>query len=257
MTVTQAVILAGGLGTRMREESEFRPKPMTLIGGRPILDHLISYLAKFEFTEIVILLGYRGDVIRDHYLNFRARNNPFSIDLQTGKIDILEESSQTPKCKLTFVDTGEKSLTGERLVRAKEYLQETFLLTYGDGLSDINLFELKKFHASHSEPITVSASRNPSRFGVLELEESGNVRKFSEKPDRHDLINMGFFIIDKSQIDNIPRNTMLETDFMRNAVASGELNAYRHEGFFLAIDTSRDLEIANALFNEGKAPWII
>jgi len=256
MKVSQAVILAGGLGTRMREESEFRPKPMTLIGGRPILDHLISYLAKYDFTEIVILLGYRGDVIRDHYLNYRAKYNPFSIDLQSGKIEILSESSQTPQCKLTFVDTGEKSLTGERLVRAKGYLQETFLLTYGDGLSNIDLFELKKFHTSHAEPITVSATRNPGRFGVLELDESGNVCNFSEKPDRHDLVNMGFFIIEKSQIDKIPRNTMLEADFMRNAVANGELNAYRHEGFFLAIDTPRDLETANALFNEGKAPWI-
>jgi glucose-1-phosphate cytidylyltransferase len=256
MPITQAVILAGGFGTRMREESEFKPKPMVQVGERPILEHIAYNFAKQGVENILVLLGYKGEVIRDHFLNYREHTQPFKIDLQTGDVQILG-NSPFPKCQITFLDTGLHSLTGERLLRATPYLEDEFFLTYGDGLADVDLLELEKTHRNANTMVTVTVTPNTSKFGVVSRNESGQVLSFSEKPDGHDLINMGYFLINKASLEFLPPKTMLEVEFLHNLISRGELNSYKHDGFFAAIDTPRDLDAVNLKYREGSLQWLI
>jgi glucose-1-phosphate cytidylyltransferase len=256
MNKMQAVILAGGLGTRMREESEFRPKPLVQIGERPILEHIIFTLAEQGVTNFLILLGYKGTQIRDHFLKFREHTVTTKIDLKSGEVNYLEDSL-FPKCEITFMNTGKDSLTGERLLRASRYLENEFILTYGDGIANVNVADLIKCHNASYCPVTVTVTQNPSKFGVVKRDKAGKVTSFSEKPEGHDLINMGYFMVKKESLTLIPRNTMLEVEFMRNLIEMEKLNSYKHEGFFAAIDTPRDLDTVNGLYKEGALPWLI
>jgi glucose-1-phosphate cytidylyltransferase len=254
--LTQAVILAGGFGTRMREESEFKPKPMVQVGERPILEHIAFNFAKQGVENILVLLGYKGEVIRDHFLNYREHTQPVKIDLQTGTVEILGVTS-FPKCQITFLDTGLYSLTGERLLKAAPYLANEFYLTYGDGLADVNLLELEKSHRNANAMATVTVTSNTSKFGVVASDESGRVLSFSEKPEGHDLINMGYFVINKASLKFLPPNSMLEVEFLQSLISRKELNSYKHNGFFAAIDTPRDLDAINVKYREGSLPWLI
>ena len=252
----QAVILAGGFGTRMRDESDFRPKPLVQIGERPILEHIIFILAKQGFTDFIVLLGYKGIQIRDHFIKFREHTTTTKINLKTGEVNYLDDSL-FPRCEITFMDTGEESLTGERLRRASKYLENEFLLTYGDGIANVNVADLIESHKASNCPVTVTVTQNPSRFGVVKISEGGKVMSFSEKREGHDLINMGFFIVKKESLALLPPDTMLEVEFMHNLIKVGKLNSYKHDGFFAAIDTPRDLDRVNRLYKDGALPWLI
>ena len=243
------------MGTRMREESEVRPKPMILIGGVPIIDHLIRSLIRQGITEILILIGHKGDVIKDYFLNYGSRHAPTRVNLRTGEIQLLGNPLFNLNAEITLLDTGETALTGDRVRFASDYLQDNFLLTYGDGLSDIKLADIISSHSGSGLRNTISITKNPSRFGVVTRNEAGTVLEFSEKPEGQDLISMGYFILSKKDIPQIPTGTMLEKDFLQSLISHKQLNSYMHEGFFLPIDSQRDVQIANNYLLQGDAPW--
>ena len=255
----QIVFLAGGLGIRMRSDGEIRPKPMTLIGGIPIIEHLINHASRYGIKRVLVLVGYKGDMIRDYYLNYNSRKLPFTVDLNSGEIKYLR-NLQTPETgiQVTILDTGELSLTGERLRRAEEYLEDEFFLTYSDGLSDIDLHGLRAYHASHEFEVTMSVTKPVSRFGIVEMDEnSGRISNFGEKSKQNDLINMGYFILTKNVIKEIKHDTMIELDLLPKLSQEGRIAARLHKGFFAPMDSPRDAEFLNQLWNEGNAPWII
>ena len=255
----QIVFLAGGLGIRMRSDGEIRPKPMTLIGGFPIIEHLINHATRYGVKKVLILVGYKGDMIRDYYLNYNSRKQPFTVNLNSGEIGYLGDSANhEADVQVTILDTGELSLTGERLRRAEEYLEDDFFLTYSDGLSDIDLNSLRIFHDSHEFEMTLSVTKPISRFGVVEMDEnSGQILNFGEKSRQNDLINMGYFLMNKTLINEILPNTMIEIDLLPKLSQAGRLAGYHHKGFFAPMDSPRDADSLNELWNQGTAPWII
>jgi glucose-1-phosphate cytidylyltransferase len=255
--LNQAVILAGGFGTRMRDESDVRPKPMVLVDGIPVIDHIIRNLIKQEITNIVILLGHKGEVIKDYFVNYKTRNFTTRVNLSSGKISYLGEDIFPQNLQITLIDTGEFSLTGDRILRGLDFFEDEFLLTYGDGLSNVDIAALFDSHSKSGIPNSVTVTYNPSRFGVVKRNSEGLVTDFNEKPDGHDLINMGFFILNKKDAERIPPGTMFEHDHLKNLISDRKLNSYMHEGFFLPIDTPRDVSIANELAKKGTPPWKI
>lgn len=251
----KTIILAGGLGTRLAEETSARPKPMVEIAGRPMLWHIMNIYARHGFKDFVVACGYRGDIIKEYFANFAIHNNDLQIDLKTGKTQIL--NSATPDWNITLADTGLETLTGGRLRRLKPWLgQQTFMLTYGDGLANINLPELVAFHRAHKKLATVTAVPPAPRFGSLEL-AGEKVCRFSEKP-RHseDWINGGFFVFEPAVLDYIEGDaTSLERAPLERLAADGQLMAYRHDGFWHAMDTLRDKIYLDSLWRDGNAPW--
>ena len=244
-------------GTRMREESEFKPKPMVQIGEKPILEHIIYNFASQGVKNILVLLGYKGEAIRDHFLRFREHSAPIKINLMNGHVELLGDQ-KFPECEITFVDTGLNSLTGERLRRAQTYLESEFFLTYGDGIADVDLNSLVQTYRNSGKRAVMTVTANSSKFGVvIRNPESGQVIGFSEKPDGHDLINMGYFILKKDLVTEIPRDTMLENEFVQKLIAQGNLHSHKHDGFFAAIDTPRDLDAINIKYKNGELNWLI
>lgn len=253
-----AVILAGGLGTRIREETEFKPKPMVEIGGRPVLWHIMKHLSSYGVNRFVICVGYKGDIIRDYFLNYRARNNDFTVSL--GSHDELsfhsdhEESNWT----VTVAETGTTTNTGGRVLSIHKYIKgEKFLCTYGDGLSDVNINQLLDFHNIKNKTATVTAVRPLSRFGIMDLDKDNNVTNFKEKPQAEGWINGGFFIFEENIFNYLDSNIVLENEPLQNLASQNELAAFRHEGFWQPMDTFRESKLLNDLWNSGKAPWRI
>jgi glucose-1-phosphate cytidylyltransferase len=250
----KVVLLAGGLGSRLSEFTQIIPKPMIPVGGKPILWHVMNTYAKYGHTDFFVALGYKAEVIKDYFLNYRALNSDFTINLKTGEID----SHQIEKTdwSVTLVNTGESSMTGGRLKRMRKFVgDETFLLTYGDGLSDVNLDSLLSFHKKNGKMITMTAVRPSARFGELEL-DGDKVKHFEEKPQMHDgWINGGFFVIEPSFFDLIEGDsTLLEREPLELAAKAGQLMAYKHDGFWQCMDTKRDHELLELLWETG-APW--
>jgi glucose-1-phosphate cytidylyltransferase len=252
----KAVILAGGLGTRLREETEFRPKPMVEIGGKPILWHLMKLFACHSVTDFVIPIGYRGDVIRDYFVNYEARTNDFTIRLgHTHQIEYHNSHLETG-WSVTVVDTGAETPTGGRVRQVRRYVEgERFMVTYGDGLADVDLGKLLAFHEGHGKLATVTTVRPPSRFGVLEVEADGAVRRFREKPQTEDSVNAGFFVFEPEVLDYLTDDTALEVEPLEALAADGQLMAFPHDGFWQAMDTYRELVLLNGLWSSGAAPW--
>lgn len=253
----KAVIFAGGFGTRLSEETALRPKPMVEIGGRPILHHIMEIYAQHGIEEFIVLGGYKVEFIKDYFVNYHRRSGDFSIDLSSG--EILWSRSDTPSWKVTILDTGLNTMTGGRLKRARDIIgDEPFCLTYGDGVSDVNVSELIKYHEASGAVATVTAVSPPGRFGVLGLEsENPIVQSFREK-DSADvgLINGGFFVCNKGVFDLIEGDdTVWEQAPMRQLVESGRLAAFRHSGFWQAMDTVRDRQFLEATYAQG-APWL-
>jgi len=252
----KVVILAGGLGTRISEETHLRPKPMIEIGGRPILWHIMKMYAAHGLDDFIICAGYRGYMIKEYFANYRLHRSDVTIDLGTGEI-VYHASSAEP-WKVTVIDTGEETMTGGRLKRVKDYLEadEPFCLTYGDGVSDIDLRKEIAFHRSHGKAATVAAVVPPGRYGALEL-EGQRVANFTEKPPGDNaLINGGFFVAHPKVIDRIAGDaTSWEIEPLQGLARDGELMAYRHEGFWQAMDTLRDKNRLEALWDGGNAPW--
>ena len=250
----KVIILAGGFGTRFSEYTNTIPKPMITIGGKPILWHIMQTYAKFGHKDFYLALGYKAELIKDYFLNYRSLNANFTIELGSG--NILSHQLDQVDWKVTLVDTGDKTMTGGRLKRMKEFIgDEPFMLTYGDGVTDINLDEVLKFHRSHGKLVTMSAVRPAARFGELEL-EGDLVRSFKEKPQMHEgWINGGFFIIEPKFFDFIDDDsTLLEREPLEKATKLGELMAYKHKGFWHCMDTKRDHDLLESLWRSG-APW--
>jgi glucose-1-phosphate cytidylyltransferase len=251
----KVVILAGGLGTRMQDDTAVRPKPMVEIGGYPILWHIMHVYSSFGFKEFVIALGYKGEVIKDYFLNYKVRRNDFSIDLATGDLTLYDGNCED--WKVHVIDTGANTQTGGRIKRLKKYLEnETFMLTYGDGVADINLNALLEYHRAHSQLATVSAVRPPSRFGDIVF-DGDQVTSFHEKPQVGEgWINGGFFVLEPEIFDYIEGDHIgWENEPLHNLARDGQLAAYRHNGFWQCMDTIREKQLLESLWNAGKAPW--
>lgn len=252
----KVILLAGGFGTRLAEYTDVIPKPMVPVGGKPILWHIMKTYAHFGHKDFYLALGYKADVVKDYFLNYRALNSDFSIDLSSGHV--TPHQLDSVDWKVTLVNTGEHSMTGGRVKRMKSFIgNEAFLLTYGDGVADIDVGELLKFHKSHGKMVTVSAVRPAARFGELEL-DSQRVVSFQEKPQLHNgWVNGGYFVIEPEFFDLIDGDaTLLEREPLERVTQAGELMAYRHEGFWQCMDTKRDHDLLEDLWAKG-APWVI
>jgi glucose-1-phosphate cytidylyltransferase len=251
----KVVILAGGLGTRLAEETELKPKPMVEIGGRPLLWHIMRHYSHYDFKEFFIALGYRGEVIKRFFMDYCSLSGNIVVDLGRGKVE-----SQDSDCEDWVVhlrNTGQDTNTGGRVKRLEPWLKDgTFMLTYGDGVCDVNLVDLLNFHRSHGLIATVTAVRPPARFGGLVFD--GNVvTEFTEKPQIGEgWINGGFFVFEPQIFDYLnDDDTSLEADALENLAAERQLAAYRHESFWQCMDTLRDKRLLESLWSEGKAPW--
>jgi glucose-1-phosphate cytidylyltransferase len=253
----KVVILAGGLGTRLSEETTVRPKPMVDIGNRPILWHIMKIYAAYGFTEFVILGGYRVEFIRDYFLNYRDNTSDFTIDLESGKVAYL--NSPCESWKVTVLDTGKDSMTGGRIKRARQAIgDEPFFLTYGDGVSDVNIRDLLDFHRRSGAWATLTAVVPPGRYGVLALSENGErVQTFREKDSRDvGMISGGFFVCEPQVFDLIDHDlTVWEEEPMARMVERGKLASFRHNGFWQAMDTLRDKFVLEKYWESGQAPW--
>jgi glucose-1-phosphate cytidylyltransferase len=254
----KAVILAGGFGSRLSEETTLRPKPMVEIGGKPMLWHIMNIYATYEIDEFIIALGYKAEIIKEYFLNFYALNNDVSVDLSTGKT-IIHDGNQ-PDWKVHLVDTGLQTQTGGRLKRLQKWIgtDETFMFTYGDGVADIDIRSLLKFHLSHGKLATVTTVRSPERFGRIVF-DGDHVTEFFEKPQASEgWINGGFFVLNSKAIDYIDSDeTIWERDAVERLAHDRQLIGFRHYGFWSCMDTLKEKNFLEALWGSGKAPWKI
>lgn len=252
----KTVILAGGLGTRISEESQFKPKPMIEIGGRPILWHIMRLYAAHGFNDFVVCLGYRGYVVKEYFANYVLHNADLTVDMATGTIEY--HATNHEPWKVTLVETGAETMTGGRLKRVARYLTpgEPFHMTYGDGVSDVDLTALTAFHKGHGKDATITAVAPPGRFGALDIHD-GRVDRFIEKPPGDQgMINGGFFVLNPGVIGRVEGDpTIWEREPLEGLAADGQLMAYRHDGFWAAMDTLRDKNILEGLWASGEAPW--
>lgn len=254
----KAIILCGGQGTRLREETEFRPKPMVEVGGRPILWHIMKTYAHHGIRDFVLCLGYRGQVIKEYFLNYEAMNNNFTISLGNRQAIEYHGQHQEQDFRVTLVDTGIETMTGGRVRRVERHIDESlFMVTYGDGLANVNLTHLAEFHKSHGRLATVTTVKPSSRFGLVDLAPDSRVMAFAEKPQVEGWMNAGFFVFDRRVFDYLEGGDecVLERAPLERLVAEGQLVAYRHEGFFFPVDTYRDYLQVNKLWDSGQAPW--
>jgi glucose-1-phosphate cytidylyltransferase len=252
----KAVILAGGLGTRLSEETSLKPKPMVEIGGMPILWHIMKIYSFHGINEFIVCCGYRGYMIKEYFSNYLLHMSDITFDLNDNSTEVHRK--RTEPWKVTLVDTGEESMTGGRLLRVAKYLkdEDAFCLTYGDGLSDVNVMETIRFHRQHKKLATITAAYPPGRFGALDIENS-SVKSFLEKP-RGDgaAINAGFFVLSPKVLDYIDDDgTIWEQNPLQGLASDGELMAYEHGGFWQPMDTLRDKKLLEELWAQGRAPW--
>jgi glucose-1-phosphate cytidylyltransferase len=249
-------MLCGGLGTRLREETEFRPKPMVEIGGRPILWHIMKLYAHSGFHEFVLCLGYRGTMIKEYFLNYEAMNNDFTICLGRKSQIQFNDVHTEQGFQLTLADTGPSTMTGGRVKRVQKYVDDdTFLVTYGDGVADLDIARLVAFHQDHGKLATVTAVSSSSRFGVLEMNKNC-VMRFLEKPRTEALTSAGFFVFNRKVFDYLGGDDcILEREPLERLAQEEQLMAYKHDGFFFAMDTYREYEYLNQLWSTDQAPW--
>lgn len=253
----KAAILAGGVGTRILEETEVKPKPMVEIGGRPILWHIMQHYAYFGFNDFVVALGYKGEIIKKYMVDYCSLNSNLRVNLQTGKV--TRNGGNKPNWTVELIDTGLFTQTGGRIKRLQPYLgNETFMLTWGDGVSDVNLRDLLAFHRSHGKLATLTAVRPPARFGYLEL-DGNKIVEFSEKPQtKEGWINGAFFVLEPGVFDYIEGDkTHWEREPLEQLARDGQLMAYRHTSFWQCMDTLRDRKLLEELWQSGHAPWKI
>ena len=252
------VILAGGLGTRLSEETELKPKPMVEIGGRPILWHIMKIYSYYSYNDFIILTGYKSHVIKDFFINYYSRYSDITVDMAENAIEI--HKTRTEPWKVTMLYTGQDTMTGGRIKKAQKHIgNERFMLTYGDGVSNIDIHRLIQFHEESGRLATLTATQPQGRFGSLELAGDSIVSSFAEKKDNKDnWINSGYFVLEPQVFDYIENeNDMIsfEQEPLRNLTADGELNAYKHNGFWKPMDTLRDKIELTKMWNTGNAPW--
>lgn len=257
----KAIILCGGQGTRLREHTEVRPKPMVEIGGKPIVWHIMKLYAFHDITDFILCLGYKANVIKDYFINYRAMNCDFTVTLgDKGSIQLHEDEGGHENWNVTLADTGEDTMTGARVLRAARYLDgddDTFMITYGDGLSDVNVRATLEFHKSHGGCATITGVRPPSRFGELETDGT-RIVAFSEKPQiGQGLINGGFMCLSRRFLQYLSADPgcVLEREPLEACARDGELHVFEHPGFWQCMDTYRDWQSLEAQWNSGEAPW--
>lgn len=252
----KTVILCGGLGSRLSEETQIKPKPMVEIGGRPILWHIMKIYERHGLNDFTLALGYKGEVIKDYFIDYHARLSDLTVHLKNGQIDYSNPTAED--WHVSLIDTGANTMTGGRLLRLKHQLQwgGTFMLTYGDGVSDVDLTALLAFHRAHGKLATVTAVRPSARFGGMHVAD-GQVRDFKEKPQSGEgLINGGFFVFEPQIFDYLGDDTtVLEQAPLENLVRDGQLMAYEHAGYWQCMDTIRDRDGLQSLWDSGSAPW--
>lgn len=252
----KVLLLAGGFGTRISEETSIKPKPMIEIGGMPILWHIMKLYSQHGMNEFIVLLGYKGYVIKEYFFNYFLHQSDVTIDLGSNKMEVHNNSSEP--WKVTLLETGIKTMTGGRIKRAAKHIgNEPFLLTYGDGVADINVKESIDFHKSHGKLITMTSVQPAGRFGALDIDESNQVSNFIEKPKGEGKwINGGFFVCEPSVLNYIDGDeTIFERNPLENLAKEGELYTYKHHGFWQCMDTLRDKNYLNELWDTNKAPW--
>jgi glucose-1-phosphate cytidylyltransferase len=253
----KTVILCGGLGTRLAEETQVKPKPMVEIGGRPILWHIMKTYERYGFSDFTLALGYKGDVIKDYFLNYHARLSDLTVHLKTGHVDYSNPTAED--WHVSLIDTGANSMTGGRLLRLKSHLNSsgTFMVTYGDGVSNVDMSALLAFHRAHGKIATVTAVRPSARFGGMHIGD-GQVLDFKEKPQSGEgWINGGFFVFEPGIFDYLENDaTVLEQSPLERLVRDGELMAYEHSGYWQCMDTIRDRNALQLLWESGRAPWM-
>jgi glucose-1-phosphate cytidylyltransferase len=253
----KAVIFAGGLGTRLSEETDVRPKPMVEIGHRPMLWHIMKIYAAHGINDFVICCGYKGHVIKQYFIDYRALNATVTVDLRSNQIDV--ENADVDPWRIVLADTGDETMTGGRLKRVRTYLgEETFCLTYGDGVANVDISALLIFHKRHGKLCTMTAMQPPGRWGAFTLsDDDATVRHFREKPQGDGAwVNGGFFVCEPGVIDYIEGDrTVWEREPMTNIAHDGQMVAYRHTGFWQPMDTLRDKNLLEELWAAGKAPW--
>ena len=254
----KTVILCGGLGTRLSEETQLKPKPMVEIGGRPMLWHIMKTYERYGFNEFTLALGYKGEVIKDYFLNYHALQSDLTVHLKNGQIDYSKPTAED--WHVSLIDTGALTMTGGRLLRLKEYFQsenETFMLTYGDGVCDVDMNQLLAFHRSHGKLATVTAVRPSARFGGMQIDD-GKVLDFREKPQSGEgWINGGFFVFEPGVFGYLTDDdTILERAPLEKLVEDGQLMSYQHPGYWQCMDTIRDRDLLQEIWDSGDAPWI-
>ena len=251
----KVVILCGGRGTRLMEETEYRPKPMVRIGEKPILVHIMGIYSDYSFNKFILTLGYKGEMIKDYFLNYDYYTNDITVDLGEGKV-ITSHTRLHPEWSITLANTGLETLTGGRIKRIESYIDDdAFMVTYGDGVADIDIDRLLAYHRKMGKIATVTGVRPMTRFGELAI-ENGMVKEFREKTQiESGLINGGFFIFQKEVFNYLNENISLEGEPLENLARDGELAVYQHPGFWHCMDTYRDMEALNRLWAKGKAPW--
>lgn len=259
-TEIPVMILCGGIGSRLHEESEFRPKPMLEIGGRPILWHIMKLYSSYGLKEFILCLGYKGSMIKNYFMNYHANVADLTIQLDRPGNTQYHNSHPLEDWGVTLVETGETAQTGARVARAGKYVRsKTFCLTYGDGLGQIHIQKLLEFHWSHGKIGTVTGVRPPGRFGELHVNGKGLADQFNEKPQvTGGLINGGFFVFEREFLDRYVKNEndlVLEQEPLQQLARDGELMVYVHDGFWQPMDTYREWKLLNELWSEGRAPW--
>ena len=251
------LLLAGGFGTRLSEETGDRPKPMLEIGGKPILWHIMKIYSQYGFNDFVILLGYKGYYIKEYFANYFLHQSDVTIDMSNGQMEVHNNSSEP--WKVTLLDTGLNSMTGGRIKRAQDFIgNKPFMLTYGDGVADINITELVAFHKSHGKAITMTSAQPDGRFGALNIDSNDQVIEFQEKPKGDgSWINAGYFVCEPKVFDYIAGGdaTVFEQEPLKSLAKDGEIFTYKHDSFWMPMDTLRDKHKLNELWAKGNAPW--
>jgi len=253
----KVLLLAGGFGTRLSEETDIRPKPMVEIGGKPILWHIMKIYSQYGFNDFVVLCGYKGYYIKEYFANYYRHQSDLKIDLANNSVEYFNNKAEP--WKITLIDTGSETMTGGRIKRVQDIIgNEPFMLTYGDGVSDINIGDLVKFHKSHGKAMTMTSSQPVGRFGALDIGEGNVVYEFREKPKGDgSWINAGFFVCEPSVLDYITEgdSVVFEQTPLQNLAKDGELVTFKHNGFWKPMDTLKDKNDLNDLWNKNKAPW--
>ena len=253
----KVLLLAGGLGTRLSEETDIRPKPMIEVGGKPIIWHIMKIYSKYGFTEFIVLLGYKGYFIKEYFANYFLHQSDVTLEIATGGMQIHNNSSEP--WKVTLFETGSNAMTGARIKKAKPFIgDEPFMLTYGDGVGDVNIQELVEFHKNHKRAMTITSVQPESRFGALKISAGGRVKEFKEKPkDEGGWINAGFFVCEQKVLDYIGDGdtVIFEREPLINLVRDGEVHTYKHSGFWKPMDTLRDKHQLERLWENDEAPW--
>lgn len=251
----KVVILAGGLGTRLSEETVLRPKPMVEIGGKPILWHIMKIYSHYGFNDFVICLGFKGYMIKEYFSNYFLHMSDVTFDMTTNSMEVHQKNVEP--WRVTLVDTGAESMTGGRVKRVAPYIDGTFMLTYGDGVANVDIAALVAFHKAHGKEATVTSTQPSGRFGALNMDGAGNVHSFQEKPAGDgSWINGGFFVLEPSVLDRITGDsTVFEKDPLEGLASEGQLVACKHQGFWQPMDTLRDKQQLEELWSGGSAPW--